>query len=1125
MSSGNNTACTACPAGRFLDTSSQSCQVCALGTFASSNGSAVCTTNTPGYYSSTDRTSQIACPAGTFLNGSSCSHCQPGTFTNLAGQTTCQVNPVGQVSTPQTTLSSGLQLGGIAAASFGAAENSTLTVAIATSLNVSAASVAITGIADAASGRRHLATSGQVTANFTVTCVGAAESSAAIASLNATANFSSTLARTLSTSADPLLSTLSAVSIVVSAPVSASTLYLASQPCQAGTFLNGATQSCDACAVGTVAPNTGATTCTVCPARTVWLNASVACTPCPDNAVTSPNYAAQCACAPGFFDITFGASLDGPVCSPCPLGGVCNVGFIAADEGWWRQNTASAVLYKCREGNCLAESVVGPLTPGDVGAGYSSALLAPPPLNASTAPTNCVPGNTGPLCALCLPGFAIQSGACLPCDPGSAYEDWTASQQAALIVPCILVGLLAIAFAFFQPLSPWLEGTATRLTDRTAAAAGGAKAKLVGCVTDCFTHDSHSLEMSDEKAEPHDLHVTSHGREAAPAEEVHSHALEPEAESPPPDYSLSMVRSTARLAKTTQRLSAAVKGESDSGGGSESGSEEEESFYGETGAALELFYGAQRLLDKVQKYGKILINFYQIVSTFLRSLDIPWPHVFVTVMGKVNVINLNLVHLPKAACMSPNTSYYDEFNGYTLGLLCTLVFIAIFWAVGVYVVAPISLSSMTADEIQARRAKFSSTCLQRTLMFLYLVYPGVSVAIFGMFSCTRIGAVAYLDQDVNITCYNTTWWRYVGGALVWVVVVPVGVPLFFIRLLRHFRVPDLAALVEDNAWLREAAEHSWRLGMPQPGGVDMRRLCVDTISDSHLAMLHAVLLHDAEVDAAANILAGQHVPKAAAARSEAKVTDKSNSFLKRAVRAAVALRQQVAGLLRPETKLEHLAHGDVERATRLREVLLWCRQAGVVSIGAIIWYDDLGLPEPPSKEEAHKLGAPHRTGLRSHEVPALLKRASIECGFLFSVYNSRCWYWESVELVRKLILTSILALISPGSAGQVVVGCLVALFALLANIKLKPFAERSLNFVNQMAQLTLFLFLFVALLLKVNLDGDSSATFFTSIVVFLSVLPVVLPFGLQAYIHLGGLTGDDAIDAKELAAGGSFETA
>ena len=59
---------------------------------------------------------------------------------------------------------------------------------------------------------------------------------------------------------------------------------------------------------------------------------------------------------------------------------------------------------------------------------------------------------------------------------------------------------------------------------------------------------------------------------------------------------------------------------------------------------------------------------------------------------------------------------------------------------------------------------------------------------------------------------------------------------------------------------------------------------------------------------------------------------------------------------------------------------------------------------------------------------------------------------ETVELLRKLALTSILALISPGSAGQVVVGLLLAFLMLVLNLQLRPFSESSMNFVNIIAQ-------------------------------------------------------------------------
>jgi len=814
----------------------------------------------------------------------------------------------------------------------------------------------------------------------------------------------------------------------------------------------------------------------------------------------------------------------------CPLGGICNVGFIAADEGYWRESTVSALLYKCRVGNCLAESVVGPLTAFN---GNSSAAAILSPVLNTSQPTNCVPGNTGPLCSLCLPGYAVQSGACLPCDAGSAYADWSIGEKAALIAPLVSFGMVVIVFAFFQPLSPRLESTATNLTDSALATARGVKDRIVSCVTCCFK--SRSAEKAKNAPPPN----TSADAEKTAVEGASTTAVEApvgNADARKAAASAALTGVGASAAQAALGVGAAMRvgsffsgDEAADGDGDDddvgSGSGSEDSFYGETGAALELYYMMQRLVEKAQKYGKIMINFYQIVSTFIRSLDIPWPHVFITTMGKVNIVNLNLVHLPKAACMSPKTSYYAEFQGYTLGLLCALIFIAVFWAAGVYVLAPLSLATMTADEVQARKAKFSSTCLQRTLMLLYLVYPGVSVAIFGMFSCTKVGSVWYLDQDFTTQCYTRTWWRYVAGAIVWLFLVPFGVPVFFNRLLRHFRVPDMAQLLEDNAWLREAAEHTWRLGMPQPGGLDVQTLCCDTIDDNHLAMIHGVLVKRCDADEAADLLAGRvNLGEAVVPGKKDVEGDGASSHpAPGPMRRISNLRARISETLRPDLAARRSSTTVPEsmgREEQLAELLSWCRNAVVLSIAPISWTSDLGVPEAPANGasgDGAKHEHTHRTGLRSCQVPSLLSRASVECGFLFAVYTTKCWYWESVELIRKLILTSILALISPGSAGQVVVGILVAFVALIGNIKLKPFSEPSLNLVNQIAQVNLFCFLFVALLLKVNLDGDGSARFFTGIVGAMTLLPVLLPVGLQAYIKLGGFSSEESHDLKDAA--------
>ena len=137
-------------------------------------------------------------------------------------------------------------------------------------------------------------------------------------------------------------------------------------------------------------------------------------------------------------------------------------------------------------------------------------------------------------------------------------------------------------------------------------------------------------------------------------------------------------------------------------------------------------------------------------------------------------------------------------------------------------------------------------------------------------------------------------------------------------------------------------------------------------------------------------------------------------------------------------------------------------------------------------------------------------------GFLFATYSCQCWYWETVELVRKLLLTSILALIAPGSAGQVVVGFLLAFIMLMANLRIRPFAEEGLNTINAIAQLNLCAFLFVALLLKVDVDGQSGSGFFTAIVGALSIVPIALPLFIKVWLKLyGGLEARMAVKDSE----------
>ncbi|XP_048586482.1 uncharacterized protein LOC5518949 isoform X1 [Nematostella vectensis] len=89
-------------------------------------------------------------------------------------------------------------------------------------------------------------------------------------------------------------------------------------------------------------------------------------------------------------------------------------------------------------------------------------------------------------------------------------------------------------------------------------------------------------------------------------------------------------------------------------------------------------------------------------------------------------------------------------------------------------------------------------------------------------------------------------------------------------------------------------------------------------------------------------------------------------------------------------------------------------------------------------------------------------------------YKPECWYWEAVEMGRKLILTSGLALIGEHSRTQVGLGAIIsALFAIMY-VYLRPIADQFENILQTIALMAIFLNLSIGVLLKTP-DDEVSA--------------------------------------------------
>ena len=66
-------------------------------------------------------------------------------------------------------------------------------------------------------------------------------------------------------------------------------------------------------------------------------------------------------------------------------------------------------------------------------------------------------------------------------------------------------------------------------------------------------------------------------------------------------------------------------------------------------------------------------------------------------------------------------------------------------------------------------------------------------------------------------------------------------------------------------------------------------------------------------------------------------------------------------------------------------------------------------------------------------------------GFLFVAYRVNFWWWEGVEMSRKLLMTSILVFVMPGTTGQLAMGSMITFLFLLLNLFWQPYCSPGLN--------------------------------------------------------------------------------
>ena len=121
--------------------------------------------------------------------------------------------------------------------------------------------------------------------------------------------------------------------------------------------------------------------------------------------------------------------------------------------------------------------------------------------------------------------------------------------------------------------------------------------------------------------------------------------------------------------------------------------------------------------------------------------------------------------------------------------------------------------------------------------------------------------------------------------------------------------------------------------------------------------------------------------------------------------------------------------------------------------------------------------------------------------FLYSAYEPAYWYWEIVDTTRRLLLTAILSVISPGTSRQNIISIILAVFYIRLYSGFQPYAFLRNDILAEVGQVQIFFTFFVALIVQNSLLTDIWATIADVLLVMINFSVLLTTFYFQIVVY------------------------
>jgi hypothetical protein len=201
------------------------------------------------------------------------------------------------------------------------------------------------------------------------------------------------------------------------------------------------------------------------------------------------------------------------------------------------------------------------------------------------------------------------------------------------------------------------------------------------------------------------------------------------------------------------------------------------------GGVASLAQLAQR--HKLSVHAKIFIGYIQIIGSF-GSLDLQLPQFINDILNALGtILQFDFVALPKISCLWAGISFPTKLILMTAGpvAVAMLLWLPVFFY---------RLRVLCSGWSPERRVKYETLkdgFYSNILFMAFLIYPISSLTSLQTFSCH--GTLGLLNSDLRMKC--PSFFSFLGVySLLCILVFPVGIPYFVLRIMKSMKVPEIA---------------------------------------------------------------------------------------------------------------------------------------------------------------------------------------------------------------------------------------------------------------------------------------------------------------------------------------------